>query len=480
MIQNPFDFTSANAANNPRGLAIMGPNTSLTNEEFLESALTLAWLLHTSGVQAGDGVLIALSPEVEAAAIQAVFHRGGFSGHLSSASEDLDFRSMGFSWALVREDAEPVPGLHNLVLTVAALASLPAIPDDFAPRELQSADQLARVIFSSGTTGNPKAVPFTFAQLTARSEFLFEEVMQPGPFLCALGFDVSFGLMTFYASQRYGLCYLQYSTAQNTVDLLVSHSVQTFATSPIGLEKILGFLGSSNFQAPKLQRILTTGGFLSRPVIEKAEQLTGAEVTSLYGSTEVGFVARRIGSGNDVEDAGELFPHAQVEIVDEVGNPLPEGATGIVRVKTPWKGAGYLGNSSASEEIFKDGYFYPGDLGMLRNRRLSILGRANLVINVGGVKIDPVPVERFCLESFPELEEAVGFQHITKSGASEFVMAIIAKPEFNQDLALKLLKTKFLAKSPSRFFLVHEIPRNTLGKPLRLLLAKEYLSRPTP
>lgn len=473
MSENPVEYAIRNAAENPEGLAIIGPNTSITNKEFLSSVRQIAWFLRSSGVRPGDGVLLALSPEVEAIAIQSVHHEAGFSAHLSIASENQNFSNIGFTWALINNSEHEIAGLSNLILNPSTLQAIDEVPEGLEPIQYVSEDDLGRIIFSSGTTGNPKAVPFTLRQLTARSEFLYKEIMQPGPFLCALGFDVSFGLMTFMASQKYGVPYLQLGSVESLIAAINSQQVQSLATSPIALERVVQYF-SKNAPSIQLKHVITTGGFLPLNLVEAAEKSLGAEVWSLYGSTEVGFVARRIGRGQGPDDAGELFAHALVEIVDSEDNQLPEGEVGIVRVRTPWKGASYFGETQDSGSIFRDGYFYPGDLGRIKGNRLSILGRANLVINVGGIKIDPTPIENYCKENFEAIEDAVGFQHITDSGAGLFVMAIKVMTGFDGKKAIGQLQDRFGGKAPAGFFPVSEIPRNSLGKPLRNLLATEF------
>lgn len=475
MITNPFEYLEQNAQRSALSQALIGQGTNFSNQELFEYSRAIAWLLRQSGVRPGEGVLLSLSPEVEAAAMFAVFHEAGFSAHYAPALEGTDFSELGFRWHLHAGSQPALAGFNNILLSPESIRDLGLIPDDFAPVPLEETT-LCRVIFSSGTTGQPKPVPFTLQQLQARSEFLELQVASDKPFLCALGFDVSFGFMTLYASARYAQTYYFSGSLEWILELVANHGIRSLATSPIGLDRLISGAEQTNTSLRSLVTATTTGGFLSSNTIGRLAKLSDAQALSLYGSTEVGFVARRVGKGTDAKDAGELFSHAEVEILDEAGLPVAAGESGIVRVRTPWKGASYLGSQVNSETIFKDGFFYPGDLGRIVNERLFISGRSNLVVNVGGVKIDPTPIEQFCVESLP-IREAAGFQHLSSSGQSNFVMAIVPEKDFDQAAALLRLRKEFGTKAPSLLYPLKEIPRNSLGKPLRQLLQQQLLSQ---
>ena len=469
---NPFSFLQKNVASNPSRVAVHGPSVTMSNEELLEASQNIAWLMRQRGVKRGDLVLMNLSQEVECAAMLAAFHIGAISAHVSAASSPQCMQALGAQWLLTSDQQNEIEGVSTIRLSAEAIASAGTIDHDFSPVSLTDTGEVLRIVFSSGTTGTPKAVPFTGDQLLARSEFLKNNVMVHQPFMCALGFDVSFGFMTFFACVRYNLPYLLPGSGRFILDQIQDFPIQSLATSPAGLAGLLRTTDQLARHHYGLKAIFTTGGFLGEEEISQAVKVFGCEPTSLYGSTEVGFVAAKKGIGQGSQDCGELFPHSNVEVVDESDRALPSGEPGVIRVKTPWKGSEYFKDPETSTKYFRQGYFYPGDKGLIVSNRLQLMGRSNLVVNAGGVKIDPVPVEDFCVKELG-CAEAVGFEHINPGGSRSFVVAIVSSKDFKANEAMERLRSSFGTSAPSRFFAIPVIPKNSLGKPLRQVISKQ-------
>ncbi|MCF8529544.1 MAG: acyl--CoA ligase [Aquiluna sp.] len=469
---NPFSFLQKNVASSPTRVAVHGPGVTMSNQELLEASESIAWLMHQRGVNRGDLVLMNLSQEVECAAMLAAFHLGAVSAHVSIASSPKYMEQLGAQWLLTSDLQNEIEGVSTIRLSAEAIESAGAIGHDFSPVVLGEGSEVLRIVFSSGTTGSPKAVPFTGDQLLARSEFLKNNVMVHQPFMCALGFDVSFGFMTFFACVRYNLPYLLPGGGKFILDQIQDFPLQSLATSPAGLAGLLRSTDKAVEDYFGLKAIFTTGGFLGEEEISQAVKVFGCEPTSLYGSTEVGFVAAKNGIGEGSQDCGELFPHSNVEVVDESDKALPSGQPGVIRVKTPWKGSEYFRDPETSSQYFRDGYFYPGDKGLIVNNRLQLMGRSNLVVNAGGVKIDPVPIEDFCIKELG-CAEAVGFEHTNPGGSRSFVVAIVSSSDFNPTLAMERLRSTFGTVAPSRFFAIPVVPKNSLGKPLRQVISRQ-------
>jgi acyl-coenzyme A synthetase/AMP-(fatty) acid ligase len=207
------------------------------------------------------------------------------------------------------------------------------------------------------------------------------------------------------------------------------------------------------------------------------ERLTG-DVRNLLGSTEVGsFALTRIETAEDLA-WHRIAPPFEVQAVDEHDRPAPTGTQGIVRIRTTGV-EGYLGDPEASGAFFRNGFFYPGDLGVVRqDGRLSLQGRITDLINVMGDKIATLPIER-------ALQEALGAQAVCVfSAAGEDGEAVHVAIQPGRPITPFELRAALTAALPGlaqvRVHAVKAFPRNHMGKIERAALKAQLLVSPNP
>ena len=142
-------------------------------------------------------------------------------------------------------------------------------------------------------------------------------------------------------------------------------------------------------------RLISTGGPLSQALVAAAKARLTSRIYNYLGATEAGgYTFTAIESAEDLR-WHRVIPSRRVEVVDEEGRALPVGQTGLVRVDLAAGVTGYLHDEAATHAFFRDGYFYPGDLGMFRaDGRLALQGRVTDVINILGKKIASAPIEQ--------------------------------------------------------------------------------------
>ena len=157
-------------------------------------------------------------------------------------------------------------------------------------------------------------------------------------------------------------------------------------------------------------------------------------------------------------------PGCAIEIVDDHDHPLPSGEPGRLRVSTPFGLGGYLYDQAATKAHFRDGFFYTGDLGVLGDDgRLMLRGRFTDVINIGGHKVSPAPIEE-------RLRDALGVSDVCLLSApddhgEEQLHLMIETPAPIVAAALAAV----LRQELSGFAGVHvqfttALPRNGMGK----------------
>jgi acyl-coenzyme A synthetase/AMP-(fatty) acid ligase len=168
---------------------------------------------------------------------------------------------------------------------------------------------------------------------------------------------------------------------------------------------------------------------------------------------------------------GFLHPGVQAQVVDEADRPLPSGAEGLLRVRTPGQALGYRNDPVATARHFRDGWFYPGDVGRITAEGLLIVtGRASDVINLGGRKVAPDIIERV-LEDLPEVREAAAFGVPGQNEIVELWAAVVADGPLDARALAGHLSARLGPNAPAYLLQVSALPRNANGKLLRQELA---------
>jgi acyl-CoA synthetase (AMP-forming)/AMP-acid ligase II len=178
---------------------------------------------------------------------------------------------------------------------------------------------------------------------------------------------------------------------------------------------------------------------------------------------------------------GYLAPGTIVQAVDERDRALAPGETGIIRIRGEYCVAGYVGNPAGSDQTFRNGWFYPGDIGnVTADQLLVITGRQTAVINVGGNKMNPETIERVLLVH-PGVEQAGALGVANALGIEEVWAAIVAVPSLDEAGLHRHCQAQLPdLYVPRRFVRVSELPRNAAGKLDRRRLADLARKRPLP
>ena len=255
---------------------------------------------------------------------------------------------------------------------------------------------------------------------------------------------------------------------------LLEHDFTHLFTTPDALAALIA-ASKGNLRRNDGTRLLVTSGALPKAMLVAARQHLTDQVYSVLASTE----ALTIGVTRIEQDDDLLWhrihPAREVQVVDEADRVLGPEQLGFVRVRVIDGVQGYLDDAAATREFFRDGYFYPGDVGMLgTDGRLSLGGRASDVVNVLGTKVATGPIER-------ALEDRLGADGVCivalqgDESEDEIHLAIqsrrrieLAELEAAADAALGPIK-----RVPVRIVFVESFPRNEMGKIQRLVLLQQ-------
>jgi acyl-CoA synthetase (AMP-forming)/AMP-acid ligase II len=191
-----------------------------------------------------------------------------------------------------------------------------------------------------------------------------------------------------------------------------------------------------------------------------------------YSSTEGGGVSSLTPEDPDEFGASVGRPVFGVEVqcVDEEHHPLKTGEVGRIRYRGPAVADGFWNDPEASREAFRDGWWYPGDLGTLdEHGYLYLKGRAKDMIIRGGINIYPGEVEEV-LQAHPAVADATVVGWPSREFNEEVAAFVILKEDKKIDSVelQNLCRTKLAPyKVPKQVFVVDDFPRNALGKVIK-------------
>ncbi len=330
----------------------------------------------------------------------------------------------------------------------------------------------ARIILTSGTTGDPKGVLLSHDMMLRRLQaydVAFGNVVPTcSRFFLDLGLISSFGYTwTMYILSRGGGIFLRGSDPAETMQAFDLYKVECMIAAPSGVVEFLDYYERSpDFGCP-FKVMMASGSLLSRALSERVRARTCSNLLATYGATEISPMAcapaHRI---TDIKGAvGYIAPWVQAQVVDKDDQPVAPGVEGLIRMRGHTCLSGYLGDPAGSETFFRAGWFYPGDIGRITDDRLLIIsGRQQAVINVGGNKINPETIEAV-LQSYPGVLHSAVFGRPNELGIEQ-IWAVVSASE---DLDLKAVRaycSKALAGPfvPVRILQVPNVPLNDMGR----------------
>ncbi len=212
---------------------------------------------------------------------------------------------------------------------------------------------------------------------------------------------------------------------------------------------------------------------------------TGMTLLERYGMSETVMLASnpcRASDGPRLRGTvGPALPGVQLRVVDDAGSPCPAGEIGHIQVKGPNVFAGYWRMpEKTAEEFSADGYFKTGDVGQLdANGYATIVGRSKDLIISGGYNVYPAEIEGF-INDLPGVQESavIGVPHADFGEA--VVAVVVAKPGARLDgsaitAALKSQIANF--KVPKQVHVVEQLPRNAMGKVQKNLLREQHAAQ---
>jgi len=355
-------------------------------------------------------------------------------------------------------------------------------------------DDAACLLYTSGSTGQPKGAIEIHRSLTARLESNHLPDINAHD-VCALNSSLAFGVTAsrFLLPLALGarVVILAEDEAQDLLrlaNLLAVHLVTSLFLPPVLLRAFLQLDGSILARLSAIRAVSLTGSSITPELVRAFfGAFPRAILVNLYGSTEIGTTAalRVMSSSLDAEviSVGHPLPSATMYLLDENMQPVADGETGELYVGTPYLARGYLNQPNLTAERFlpdpsvSGGRIYrTGDLARrLSDGAIQLCGRRDHQVKIRGHRIELGEIE-LVLESHPGVKEAVVTVH------NELLIAhAVRKPGVNltaSDLRAYAQEQLPRAMRPAVYLFLPELPRTAGGKLDRMRLPPYDPARP--
>ena len=496
---NLFDLVAARARD-PGKLALeTGDQTAMTYGALIERSGRAANALVALGVKPGDRVAAQVDKSTDTIALMLACLRAG----AALLPLNTAYTLVELEYFLV--DAEPAlmicrPEAEEAILALMKRIRLPAVTSlgavqngSFAkriaasPAEFETApcapDDLAAILYTSGTTGRSKGAMLTHENLASNALTLVDywRFTSADRLIHALPVFHTHGL---FVAVNVALLAGATMIFQKRFDPDAVIAALPHATSMMGVPTFYTRLLDHPRLTPELcasVRLFISG---SAPLLAETHRLwrarTGHIILERYGMTETNMITSNPYDGERrAGTVGFPLPGVDLRISDpDTGAPTPKGEIGVIEVKGPnvFKGYWRMPEKTAGE-FRPDGFFVTGDLGRIdADGYIHIVGRAKDLVISGGFNVYPKEVES-------EIDAIEGVRESAVFGAphpdfGEGVTAVVVPQPgatLNEAAILAALSGRLAKfKAPKRVFLVEALPRNAMGKVQKAALRDTY------
>lgn len=502
---------------------IVYQNERISYQQFFEQVDSLAWQLQNQlNLQPGERVAIAMRNYPEwMIAFAAIAYAGGVIVPLNSwgKREELEYglKDSGVKYAFfdlqrfeyVSDILEDL-GVQAIVAraeqclseSVANFAQLTqAGKGKKAENHEVDTDDLAMIMYTAGTTGDPKGAMashrnicqaiynFELASIAAAMSNggvitkMLERGFPAKTLLAVPLFHVSGCHSVFLLSLRANrpIIIMHKWDVETALHTIEQERITTVYAVPTMLMSLLEAEQWDNYDMSSLFAF-GAGGSAQPPHLAELiyQRLPDSFPGTGYGMTETsatGFASTGAAYAYKPRSCGTATPIVEVKIVNDLDAEVSQGDEGHIWLKSPGVVKGYWNKPEASKESFHEGWVKTGDIGYLDEEGyLFITDRSKDIVIRAGENISTAEVEAAVL-AHPSIEEAAAFGLPHSTLGEELALAVVLKPNVSlnkNELLIYLSEQLAQFKVPSKVFFAQELPRNATHKVIKSALREEY------
>jgi acyl-CoA synthetase (AMP-forming)/AMP-acid ligase II len=471
-----------------RGLTSAGVGHGDRVAIWLGGPNALRWVTAYAAVHRAGGAVVPLDPRLAPAEVARMLDHAGAVGIVT------DDHRVGAALAMVGDGVGSLAvvidaGSSGAVGAVGAGGSDPGgrawddvLDDDGSAYQVPVAEEdLSEILFTSGTTGNPKGV--AIRHVNASTVPNGPPNWSGGLWLHASPLATFAGISFIYSPMKLGMTsvYIPAFDAGEWIDFVEAETPVAVFLVPAMVQLLLAHPRFDQADLSSIAMCSVGSAPLAPSAIDRLqERMPDALVSNNYGMTEAGAVYCLMPKGEAVRRPGSVgkpLPPAEVVCVDGDGTEVPAGEYGEVRLRIPGRQREYFGDPGATAETWVDGWLRTGDIGRLdEDGYLYIGGRVKDVIIRGGSNVYAVDVENVLLTHPGVAEVAViGVPHDVLG--EDVAAVVVPAPGWEADPdALRAHGLEALAayKVPRRWEFVDQLPRNPTGKVLKHQLREQF------
>ncbi|MGE5169977.1 MAG: malonate--CoA ligase [Rudaea sp.] len=361
-------------------------------------------------------------------------------------------------------------------------------PADFATVQSQP-DDLAAILYTSGTTGRSKGASLTHRNLASNALALVEEwgftrgdvLLHALPLYHVHGLFVAVHCVLLSGAR---MLWLPRFDAKQAIELLPSATVMMGV--PTFYTRLLAEPAFTREACRNVRLFVSGSAPLLAETFEAFRTRTGQAILERYGMTETGMITSNPLDGVRAPGTvGRPLPGISVRIVDACGDTCAPGVIGSVEVRGPNVFAGYWRMPERTREEFTvDGWFRTGDMGQWVAEGdaagyLRLVGRAKDLIISGGLNVYPKEIEQR-IDALPGVVESAVIGVPDADFGEAVTAVVVAKPghAVDEKEVIRALKGEIASfKIPKRVHVVDELPRNAMGKVQKNVLRERYSAR---
>ncbi|MEH7548199.1 MULTISPECIES: o-succinylbenzoate--CoA ligase [Bacillaceae] len=468
----------------PNRIAIYFQDQTLTFHDLYEYSLKVSGRLQALGIRKGQFVGVLLKNHLDTVTILFALQLLGaraviLNNRLTAAELVFQLRDSRSTFLILEESftqTEAVITEQIDQLTTITKTKLTQIkPEEPYIQEEISLTDICTIMYTSGTTGNPKGVIQTYGNhwWSSTGSALNLGTIDSDCWLCAVPLFHISGYSILMRSVIYGMPIVlhEHFDVEQTIKDIQLKKVTIMSVVGTMLTQIVEALEDRRLTA-SFRCMLLGGGPAPLPLLEACVK-KDIPVFQSYGMTETSSQIVTLSPEDSLQKLGSagkpLFP-SQLRIELENGETAKAGMPGEIVVKGPNVTPGYLNRSEATEEKIREGWLYTGDIGYLDEQGfLYVKDRRSDLIISGGENIYPAELEAILL-AHPDVMEA-GVTGIEDKKWGQVPIAFIVKKKgtnlSGEELQRFCMERLAKYKLPKAFYFTEQLPRNAAKKLLR-------------
>jgi long-chain acyl-CoA synthetase len=376
-------------------------------------------------------------------------------------------------------DPEPVPGADFMPDWFKEL------PDDFETVSCEP-DEVALMMYTSGTTGAPKGVMISHDNLhfTAINSSKARGI-EPGEItVSCLPLNHSYGIILWASSESFGIknVLLPRFDPAELLQTLEDFKAGATALVPTMMIRMLALTDTDKYDLSNMRRWSSAAAPLQAEVRKQFVARFHGKLVESYGLTECSPTVTISRLDREIKDGavGQPIDGVEVSIKDEAGNILAPGEVGEICVSGRNVMKGYYNRPEANAEIIRDGWLHTGDVGRMdEDGYLYITDRVRDLIIRGGENIFPKDIEEVLIRH-PQVEEVavIGMPHEEYGEEVMAVVVPVAGTEPSADDIIAFCRGRLgKFQIPRRVEFMSDLPRTGIGKILKRELRKQYFQK---